>query len=215
MSTGIVLTPAASFLDTRRYMHISDQFTAVKTDVQFGSACYFDMFNCCRAIPQFIDLNELDDPYKNDYFTFIFQLSFGYTMTATITNETSGVSNTITDNTYGSLSDLGFFPDRPLVWGFKTDWYKIYQEMGFGTYSFNFVIKNASGTTLEDKDSPCFKLMQWTCELAHGTIRIETLQTGYIYNGFDYQDLFTVTSTSSLPQLTKGWKQQIRWYGRS
>jgi len=57
--------------------------------------------------------------------------------------------------------------------------------------------------------------MPYTCDAAHGTVRIETYNSGYIEGGFDYRNL----SYGGVPGTheygkPKGWGQQIRWYGR-
>jgi hypothetical protein len=213
---GIVLTPTVSTLESRAYMAIKREgVKAVKSPVIVSTECFFDDFSCGRPIPQFIDINDQLAADKNDFFTFVFDIEDGLTITATIENITSGETAAIDDNTFGFLTDLGGFPLRPRVWGFRVDWNKVRNELGFGCFEFNFVFKNSSNTEVFNITSPCFKLIQFTCEMAHGTVRFETLQTGYIFNGFDYRDLFITTfNTAGLPQLTKGWKQQLRWYGR-
>ena len=116
---------------------------------------------------------------------------------------------------FPSHDHIGGFPDRPRVWMFRVDWAKVQSLISFGKFNFTFTTKNGAGKVVNTQTSPCFHLMPFDCDLAHGTIRIETLQTGYIFNGFDYRDLFSTTLTGGgLPVSTVGVKQQIRWYGR-
>ena len=213
MSDPIVLTPAVPFLEARAYLSTRKEFLCTLNPIQTGNECFFGLFNCARPIPQFIDLTDPDNDEHNDFHRFTFSASTGYTIDAVLVNTITGVETPIVDNTYGILRDIGQIPLRLEVWDFITDWNAIQAGLGFGCYHFEFTLKNGSGSTIEEKKSPCFRLMQFDCDDAHQTVRIETKQTGYIVNGFDYRDIDTIEKVGAFFQTVKGYFQQIRWYG--
>ena len=210
---GIVLTPSVSTLETQAYIAFRKEFEIIAHAVDSTANCIVDLFNCERPMPQFIDLVDPDDNDINDFKTFVYDVGSGGTITSVLKDCKTDTEVNITDNTFGFLTDLGGFPLRLLTWGFRVDWHSVHGTFGFGEFIFTNTVKDSAGVA-QLEECFRFKLMPFNCDLAHGTIRFETHQIGHIHNGFDYRNLFVTTLQGGLPQLTKGWKDQIRWYGR-
>ena len=216
---GVVISPSPSVLEDRAYLSFKREAIACRShNIIDSSSCDIDLYNCCYAIPQFVDTADPTDEFKNDVFTFIFETDGTQATEGTITNNITGEVINITDSTYGHLYEFGDFSLRPNVAGFRIDWKLIVAEYGFGKYTvleqiFDVVDEvNVLNRTVINQ---CFEVMPFSCESAHRTVRIETIQTGYIHNGFDYRDLFTnVESSGSMARSVSGWMQQIRLYGR-
>lgn len=206
---AIVITPALSILEVRAYLAGKRTSIAAKSDDGLdASACSFDLYNCRWPIPQFVDVNNTGDKFKNDFFSFLLDIDEDQTLSAVLTNQNTTESQEITDNTLGEFYDLGDFALRPLVTGAQIQWYKVVQQMGYGKYKLDIQILN--GDAVFASKSFCFDVRRFDCDAAHGTIRFETIQTGYIHNGFDYRNIFTRGGDG---RNVQGWKQQIRWYG--
>jgi len=213
---GVVISPSVSVLESRVYLAGKREGVACRSHtIASSDSCGFDLYNCCFPIPQFVDTENPDDTDTNDYFSFIFETDGTQATEGTITTlNTADVIN-ITDDTYGTLYELGDFTERPNVAGFVITWGLIVAEFGYGKYQvleqiFDVVdAVNVLNRTVVDL---CFEVMPFDCNTAHGTVRFETVQTGYIHNGFDYRGIFTIPTT--LNGRRGGWKQQIRWYGR-
>lgn len=89
----------------------------------------------------------------------------------------------ISDNTLGEYIDT--FTNAPLYVYFCADWFKIKTVHGFGNYYFKVVSTILGATT--DFYTQNYRLYPYTDELANGTVRIETYQTGNILkSAFDY-----------------------------
>jgi len=215
---AIIIVPTPS-LQSREYLHVTKKVNCSNTTTSESEECFFSLFNCDTPMIQFIDLLDPSDKFKNDFFSFIRQLQVGQTIEVELIDAvTDIVLANIIDNTYGDLTAIGGYPKRLLVWSFVVSWQKVQALEGFGKYKFNFIIKNSAGNIISEKESICFSLQPFDCDEAHGTVRIETLQTGFIQNGFDYRDI-TTTKTFTAGGFghvvtVEGWSQQIRWYGR-
>lgn len=138
--------------------------------------------------------------FKNDKNDFLFQrLITADTLTIKLFKNGAQIA-TITDNTYGT-----YFPSftlYPLVTGFLIEWEKVFDLEGAGLYQI-IADLNVIG---EDStfESQFFRLAEYTDELADGTVRIESFQTGNILrNQFNF--------TGMLPG---GWYQSFRIKGR-
>lgn len=210
---NIIVDPASSNLGDEKYMAISrTDNVAVESPISTPDYCLFNLFNCCKPIKQFIDLTDVSDEFKNDYLTFYFEVRTETDdVVATITNIDTGESQSL-DDTVGILRDLGDFSLRPKVWLFTVDWHEVYALYGFGNYKFNFSLEDAARNEYYSEESSCYRLLQYDCELAHNTVRIESQQTGYIFNGFDFQGLSTTNPITNSKYF--GVRQQIRFYGR-
>lgn len=211
---GVVITPAVSNLEDRHYLAGKrTDISALSQTVIDSAACCFDLFNCDWPIPAFADPDDPTDYDKNDSFFHIFERNPGQTATITLTNQTTEESVEITDDTYGKFFDFGTWSLRPDVAGIQVSWLSVATELTYGTYTLK--VELFTGATLDRTDLElCFELMPFSCESAHGTIRIETTQTGYIHNGFDYRNVSYQFGVGNYNVSFAGWKQQIRWYGR-
>lgn len=208
--------PAVSDLEVQAYIAVKrTDIPCNAHEIISSESCGLDIDDCCWPIPQFVDTDDPTDLFKNDVFSWLFEKNSLQTATITITNETTGDTDTITDDTYGKYYDFGDFVTRPEVAGFEIDWLDVVDVMGYGTYTIKVEVFN-TGPVLSRTDLDlCFEVMPFSCESAHGTIRFETTQTGYIHNGFDYRGVSVqFTSPSGLNFVSAdGWKQQLRWYG--
>jgi hypothetical protein len=123
------------------------------------------------------------DEYKNDKSDFLFPLSLA-TDTVVLKMFKNNVEiATITDNTYGTYFAPSYFPDALKV-GFLADWNTILDLEGVGTYKFEAtrtIIGIVSVITSHD-----FRLRIFDEQLADGTIKVVTNQTGVIEGGIDY-----------------------------
>lgn len=119
---AVTLTPSSSTADVRTYLHSEDTIVAVRKDQELGEDCGLCFLNCDIPEKQFIDTGDTTDEYKNDYKLFIMEGFSGGSIEASFENLSTGQAQTITDNSYGTLNDMGSNPSRPLVWLFITDW---------------------------------------------------------------------------------------------
>lgn len=210
---AVLITPAVSVLEERAYLAGKRMSIQARPHPVIDSAsCGFDLFNCDWPIPAFADLADTTDDFKNDFFSFLVEKETAQTATITIENCNTEEINEITDNTYGEFYDFGDFSERPLVSVVYIDWVTVAGLMGFGKYKLKAEIYNGL-TLISTPLDLCFDLTPFTCNSAHGTVRFETVQSGYIHNGIDYRGLFFQPSSSIMRPRT-GMKQQIRWYGR-
>lgn len=197
-------------LRTNRYLHHKKQVVSTKSLVtEAGDCCWC---SCETEIPAFADLTAEEDKYKNDVFSWILKVPDGCTVTATLTNLETLTEYVISDNTYGDLYDVGDLKDN--VWGFIIKWYNVAGLIGFGTYTLTISVSNATPTEIFNKTYAKFRVLPYSCQAAHGTVRIETINTGYIEGGFDYRDIIISPAYPSVVRGVKGWLQQIRYWGR-
>lgn len=213
---GVVISPSPSVLEDRVYLAGKRENVACRSHaLASSSSCGFDLYNCCFPIPQFVNTDDPTDVFSNDYFSFIFETDGTQATSGTITNLITGDVININDNTYGTLYGFGDFTERPNVAGFVIDWGLIVAEFGYGKYQVLeqiFDVVDAVNVLNRTEIDLCFEVMPFDCNTAHGTVRFETVQTGYIHNGFDYRGIFTNPTTQF--GRRGGWKQQLRWYGR-
>lgn len=139
------------------------------------------------------------DQYKKDYTDLLFKkLVSSDTIEIKLFKDCREVA-TITDNTFGQFYDG--FAKKPLYIGFIADWSLIFDSFGGGLYQFktNLSILGEDSTI----ESRLFKLHKFNDQLAHKTIKFESLQNGNIINSqFDFTDL-----------LPNGWPQYFRAQG--
>lgn len=212
---SIRLTPAIPILNTREYFSTKLQVTAVKGNAILGSECCFLYPNCDWFLPAIADLTDSDD-YKNDKKDFIIKVANNSTVVGTlikIAPDGTETPTTIVDNTLGILYVLGVLKSN--VWGFKLSWRLVASVLGFGKYKFNITVENSSSNETFNEDSVCWQLIPYSCQNAHRTIRIDTLQSGYFEGAFDYTDL-VVPADGGNKTVSVGthWPQQIRLWGR-
>jgi hypothetical protein len=154
-------------------------------------------FDC--SIPMFANPTNPTDNASNDKYTFIYNILSTESIVAKII-DSDGNSTTVTNNNYGFLYAVG--TQKANVWVWEMDALKIANTLGFDKYTIEIEITNIATENVVFSESVCFKIMPFTCESAHGTVRISAWQSGYIENGFDYTGM-----------LFGGILQQIRVYG--
>lgn len=211
----ITIAASGSTLRTAKYLHHRDQVSATKSMRNSTTDCCF--CSCDSEIPAFADGDNPTDKFKNDIFSWLIKVPNLCTLVATLTNLDTNVSYTITDDTYGDLYTTGTLKTN--VWGYIIKWGNVADLIGFGNYQMNITITDSFANIISNKDYPKFKLMPYSCENVHGTVRIETWNTGYIEGGFDYRNIFITTPFANINPYSesvplKGWVQQIRYYGR-
>lgn len=206
---NVILYPLVTNLGDHKHMAISlIAVTAIKTPIDTSAPCVFELFNCCRPMKQFIDLTDLTDLHKNDFQYFQYTRPEVWSIEATIENIHTGVSHVVTADNVGGLIDGSV--DRPDSWRLTVDWKKVYDLFGgFGWYKLTFVFKDSKDTPRSTVVSPCYQVLQFSCDMAHNTVRIDAEQHGgYIFNGTDFEGMKTPTSSGF------AWKTSTRWYGR-
>lgn len=213
---SIRITPDTPSLNTREYFSTKKQVTATKSVAVLGSECCFCIPNCDWVLPAIADITD-SDPRKNDKKDFIIKVPVASTVIGTlikIAPDGTETSTIIVDDTLGRFYDTGVI--KNLVWAFNLDWRKVALSgsHGFGQYKFNITISNSTPTEIFNKDSIVFQLIPWSCENAHRTVRIETKQSGFFEDGFDYTGLKVGVSGESEVVPQKFWAQQIRLWGR-
>lgn len=196
----IYLEQAISVLKTAEYLNTYRQVTAIKRNITNDlSGCKSFTYTCDCSIPVVADLSATNTNF-NDFSSFYYDdIGIKETVVATLTNLDTNTSVIITDNTYGSFYDTGVL--KAWAWGFKLDWRLVAAALGFGNYKMNIKIDGLLFRG-DFEENYCYNLMQFSCESANGTIRIETQKEGYIQNGKDYSNL-------SIGE----WTNQIRLYG--
>lgn len=213
---AIKINPAVSNLNTREYLATTRTIKATKLNAVIGGDCCFCFPNCDWVIPAIANLTNPTDPYTNDKKDFIIKVATNSIVIGTlikIAPDGTETNTVIIDDTYGNFFDVGVL--KPDVWGFVLDWYKVANLIGFGKYKFNITVKNSALTETLNEDSVVFRLLPYSCDNAHRTIRIETTQNGYFEGGFDYTGISTeVLLASGKVEVVNGWPQQIRLYGR-
>ncbi|MEB3185656.1 MAG: hypothetical protein VKM97_07200 [Cyanobacteriota bacterium] len=179
-------------------LHFSDKWVNIPT---FGSdttsesefcAC---IMQCVPALPVFTDQVGTDF-YKNDRFRITINPVPGTITTLKIVKQ-DGTEVTVTNNTYGEKTEISGF------YSYYFDFYKIWNNLGHGTYYFTLTNSTIGGLTLKQDVSPKFRLMKYTDKAAYGTVRIETTQSGKLFNSLEYKGLFAGAK----------YEQQIRFRG--
>jgi len=207
----IVIAASGNPPRTQVSLHTRNQVLATESLNSLGTDCCF--CSCTTEIPAFAYLTDTSDKEKNDYFSWIWKLPSNATAVLTLTNLDTETDYVITDDTYGKFYDIDALKNNVL--GLVIEWWRVADGIGFGNYQLNLEVTNAALNVILDKDYPPFRLMPYNCENVHGTVRIETYNTGYIEGGFDYRNLDFGYPPGSKPYgVLPGWGQQIRYYGR-
>lgn len=208
---AINLFPTSGNPAIAEFLHTEDTIQAIDDTIITGNDCSFCLNGCTKDIPVFAYSLDGDDSYKNDFSSYITEAPEGGAVIGTLIRiETDGSETeyVITDDTYGTFYALSVMRDN--VWGFILDWFKVSLLLGNGWYKFNLKVENVATTVIVDKTTPCYRLKPYSCQAAHRTVRIETEQSGYIEDGFDYRNL---ARPDKLTRVSP-WPQQIRWYGK-
>jgi hypothetical protein len=94
----------------------------------------------------------------------------------------------LNSSTYGDYYDFG--SNLLINANYKCiilDWTLVQQAFGYGKYKVRTV--HASLAVDRTYDSHTFHVREFVAEVANGTVRIETYQTGVLMNGFDYSGI--------------------------
>ena len=159
----------------------------------------FDIKECSYIEKVFAELG--GDDYKNDKNDFLFTKKVSTDTIVLKLFKNCVELATITDNTYGTFYDFGDLGNNFYI-GFVIEWEKVLNVSGLGEY-YIVAETNILGV-LENIQSRCFKLLPYSDEIAHNTVRIETIQKGNILRSeFDYTDI-----------LESGWYSSIRIPGK-
>ena len=139
----------------------------------------------CNPIPIFGYLTDTNDRYRNDslYWLFDFPTIGGDNYVLEKYNPTLQVWNTVVtlDNTQGvkyTFGDAIFNDKYENRSGYRLDAHRIL-SLGYGEGKYRFLVENTT-TYEESLFSTCFCIMNWSCELAKGTVKVYTNFTGVI-----------------------------------
>lgn len=205
----IILPATGATLRTSRYLHHKSTVRATSYFADESAECC--LCSCDTVIPVLANLSDQTNKFENDIFSWVYKIPDGCTVTATLTDTDTGTDYVLNSNTYGLYYSTGTL--KANVWGLVVSWVKVADSIGFGNYEVNIVIENATPTEIFNKTWK-FNLMPYSCESAHGTVRIESVNTGYIEGGFDYRNISVDNVFSTSAKKSKGWIQQVRYYGQ-
>ena len=200
---AIKLTPSSSNTNTIEYLHTEELFSCRKSYEVLPDVC--SALSCRQPIPVFADLVNTTSTRNNDFTKWRFTAPTGGSVECILTRCDTNTTYTINDATYGAFMDVGDFATYPTDWAFAIEWFRVANLIGFGTYSLEFTIKDASLNTVFSESTPCYYLQPYSCDDANGTVRFEVLQNGYNQSGFDWSGF-----TGLFKLFTK---QQIRLNG--
>lgn len=142
------------------------------------------LFVCDYIEDAYVLSTNEDDTYRNDYrrvlvtlrdssSTYLFQLV-----------DSSGTTYDLIDNTYGELFDLGFNTVQPLKASYRIDWFKVFENIGYGNYTIK-VSQTDFGTTVI-AETHIFRVIEFSELISNNSTKIETVQRGTILNGEDF-----------------------------
>jgi len=146
------------------------------------------------------------DNFKNDKHSFIFKKDFtGDDYTLTLYRRDASSDTAITINaSIATIYDYGDLPgDSDAVYsGFIIDWFLVFNTYGNGDYYYHgSVVKQGVTYTLE---SHTFKVRTFSCAIANYTVKIQSIQNGYIMSeDVDLSGFEWATSIRVNGKLTK------------
>lgn len=142
------------------------------------------LFVCDYVENAYVLSTDEDNTYKNDYRRFLVNLRDATSTYVFTLIDSSGVETPLIDNTYGELFDKGFNTVQPLLASYRVDWFKVFDNLGYDTYTVK-ISQTDFGTTVE-KESHLFKVTEFSELQSNKSVKIETIQTGVILNGQDF-----------------------------
>lgn len=125
------------------------------------------------------------DIFKNDKSSFLVNMidlagSFSFYLT-------DGTTDTpLIDDTYGTYYGFGSLAQANKI-GYIVDWKKVADTLGYGRYIFKVNISEFG--TAYNQESHIFHAMPYSDEIANGTVRLKTTNTGNTQNGVDYSGM--------------------------
>jgi hypothetical protein len=209
------VTPAVSTVRPHDHLHHKDTIQAIrKPKIEAGCICGCYP-NCDFALPVFADLSDDTNFYTNDKTDFLYQFqTLALVQASLIKMDADGnvlETITITDNTYGMYYSFGTL--NPGMFGFIVEWFKVASLKGYGFYKINITATNFVPTEIFNQDSPTFRLLPYSCEDVHRTVKISTQQTGYFEGGFNYTGLDYELPLPTGTVKVNYWPQEIRLFG--
>ena len=160
-------------------------------------------FATCFNERVFADVEGTGDFWKADKSDFLFRKQLSSDTVVFELWKKGRLVTTIVNNDYGDYYPT--FTDTTRQTGFIADWTAIFAAFGGGIYTVKIQYTTLGNSyTLESRE---FHLLPYRPELAHGTVRIESYQTGNII-GSD------VDYSLVLADLPNGWYSSIRIEGR-
>lgn len=142
------------------------------------------LFVCDYIENAFVFATNEDNTYKNDYRSFLVNLKDATSTYSFRLVDSSGVETDLIDNTYGELFDVGFNTVQPLLAGYRVDWFKVFDNLGYGFYTVKSS-KTDLGTDVSFETHK-FKVTEFSELQSNKSVKIETVQTGVILNGQDF-----------------------------
>lgn len=161
-------------------------------------------FSACYTEKVFADIEGTEDFWKADKTSFLFKKQIPSDVVIFELYKKGRLVASISDSSLGDYFPT--FIDTNLQTGWIADWTFIFNQFGGGVYTVN-INYTTLGTNYNIASSREFYLMPYRPELVHGTVRIETYQTGNII-GSD------VDYSLVLSDLPRGWYNSIRVDGR-
>lgn len=157
---------------------------AIPEEIPVKGFCFCD-HECDFVETVFADLADTDS-YKNDrtdigLFNIPDTVGGSYEIRLIKSGQTPIV---ITDNTYGTLSDLETITGLPRWFGYLLEWNKVATLHGFGSYTIEVDLVNYTKTIT--RTSYGFMLMPYGEVSADETVKIETVHNGCVESGIDY-----------------------------
>lgn len=163
------------------------------------------LFVCDYIEDAFILSSDETNAYKNDYRSIMVNLRDATSSYEFVLIDSSGVETILIDNTYGELFDTGFNTVQPLLAGYRIEWFKVWENLGYGQYTIK-VSQTDFGNTVS-KESHVFRLTEFSELASENSVKIETAQTGMILNGQDFggiaggwRDMLRVNGTFGSPK---------------
>ena len=140
---------------------------------------------CCYTNIVLVD-TETDDPEKNDYKGWFYQLQTEIdTVDFKIVRLSDLQEFDLNDSTYGEFFPAGTF-DNGLFTGYKVDWKKVSQTLGYGSYQLKTEGSTPSPFTVE---SNTFTVLEFNNVTSKNYVRIESVQNGILEDiGVDFKD---------------------------
>lgn len=161
-------------------------------------------FSACYTEKVFADTEATGDYWKADKTSFLFRKQIASDTVVFELYKKGRLVASISGSSYGDY--YASFTDTNLQTGWIADWTSIFNAFGGGIYNVN-INYTTLGTNYNIESSRKFHLMPYRPELAHGTVRIETYQTGNIIGS-------NVDYSLVLSDLPRGWYNSIRVDGR-
>ena len=172
----------------------------IPQDIPVKGFCFCD-HECDFVETVFADLADTDN-YKNDrtdigLFNIPDTVGGSYVIRLV---KSGGTPIVITDNTYGTLSDLETITGLPTWFGYLLEWNKVATLEGFGAYTIEVDLVNYTNTIT--RTSYGFMLMPYSEVSADETVKIETVHNGCVASGIDYGETGWIRSIR-LPAIFK------------